>query len=419
MNKETVEQVVLESGLWDQGRKSTHGFILSPSVFEISQSQREKFETIGNALYHCLAGLSRIAVIAWNPWLGRNKTWGMISRALRIGIPKIYYDLQALKPNKVPSICKVDFMEATDGRLLIAEIDGHNPHGLGYSTLGARIRRVVAPQAQVFPGVATMLAEETKRIGNSNYELTLLYADQERFYLPEFKILQNELAKLGIKLTVIAESEFNLSEQIVKNQLFVYLPFLYHNTELNETLAKLYLQGEIDFLIPPKPFLGSKTILALLRNDEKNKELEAILHSQIPATMLELLRHYIPETYLIRKSPRTDWESFCQKNGGFVLKEAISYGMKGMVFSNEEKFPAILEKACSSYYRFILQREVINCSRSFQFFENDGTLQQDEWYMRITVHYSIRQVADITVTARRDKKVHGALDCLQLGTIIV
>ena len=41
-----------------------------------------------------------------------------------------------------------------------------------------------------------------------------------------------------------------------------------------------------------------------------------------------------------------------------------------------------------------------------------------EWFMRITVHFAQRQVADVIVTARQDKKVHGAKDCIQLGTII-
>ena len=93
--------------------------------------------------------------------------------------------------------------------------------------------------------------------------------------------------------------------------------------------------------------------------------------------------------------------------------------MKGTAFMDDAHFTVIMARACGSYYRFILQREVINRARNFQYFGNRGELQSGEWFVRVTVHYFARGIADIIVTARRDKKVHGALDCLQLGAIIV
>jgi hypothetical protein len=48
-----------------------------------------------------------------------------------------------------------------------------------------------------------------------------------------------------------------------------------------------------------------------------------------------------------------------------------------------------------------------------------GELGHGEWFVRVTVHYFVGGIADIIVTARRDKKVHGALDCLQLGLVVV
>lgn len=417
LTKEAIEQVVFESGLWRAGGgKATHGFILSPSVYEVSQEKREELEAIGAALYDCLAGLGRIAAIARNPQLGHGHTWGMIARVLRTGVPKIYHDIMVLNASSVPSICKVDIMESGEGNFRLAEIDGHNKHGLGYSTLTARIRRAIMPEAQTFPGVATILAKEMERRGESG-RLVLLYADQERFYLPEFRILQNELATLGINLVVIAENDASV-ESIAEWKLLVDFPFLYYNQELNSHLAGLYRNGEIDFLIPPKPFFGSKAVLALLRNDIANEELEAILKSQIRPASLELLRRYIPETYLVHKGAKEEyWRNRC--NGKrFLLKESISSGMKGIVFPNESHFNAIMKRACGSYYRFILQEEVTNRSRSFHYFTDEGYLQQGEWFVRVTVHYAARRVADIILTARRDKKVHGAIDCLMLGAVM-
>lgn len=418
MNNEKIEQVVLSSGLWDSGRKTTHGFILSPSVYEVGEQRRKEFEAIGIALYDCLGGIGRIIHIAGNPELTRNKIWRMLTRVSHTGIPAIYHDIQCLKPSRTPVICKVDFMEDAVGHLWIAEIDGHNKHGLGYSTLAARIRKIIT-KAPAFPGVAAGLAEAVKKRSSDNNELTLLYADQERFYLPEFRILQDELGKHKISMTVIAEKDCDLLAEHNQYKLLLDFPFLYQNSLLNQRIAGLYRDEKVDFLIPPKPFFSSKAILALLRNDEQDKELEAILRSQISFHSLDLLRCYIPETYLVNKRIESSyWEGLC--NGrNFVIKEAISSGMKGTVFPGDADFDTVFQKACSSYYHFILQQEISNRWQNFNYFSDEGKLLQDNWHMRITVHYTIRQVADIIVTARRDKKVHGALDCLQVGAVIV
>lgn len=423
---EQVRQIVLDSGLWNDGRISSHGFILSPSIYKIAPGKRAELEAIGIALRECLSGLGRIMSIACDPKLGRNRTWGMIARAFRTGIPAIYHDVLTLNPGNTPSICKVDVMESIEGSYQIAEIDGHNKHGLGYSVLAARIRKVIIPEAQTFPGVALALSEEIVRRGKS--DATLLYAEQERFYLPEFHILQNELSTLGVKLRVVAENDLSSDEVrllIDDNRgepvLFIDFPFLYYNRQLNTLLAEGYRKGEIDFLIPPKPFLGSKAILALLRNEAGDSELEAILKSQIRSSSLELFRRYIPETHLVSKlRGRTSeeyWRNLCSSKR-FVLKESISSGMKGTVFMEDPHFGVMMKRACDSYYRFILQKEVNNHPQIFQYFTDGGSLQQDEWFMRITVHYSLRQIADVIITARRDKKVHGALDCLQLGAVL-
>lgn len=427
-----IKQVIVDSGIWDQEKENKYGFVLSPSVYEVSEEKKSELEALSAALHDCMAGLGRIAAIAFNPTLTHSGTWRMIVKALHTGIPAIYHDIMLLNPSAVPSICKVDMMESEDGKYFIAEIDGHNKHGLGYSTLAARIRGVINPEAKTFPGVAALIAKEIKRRGEN--VIALIYSDQERFYLPEFRILKDELMRHDVGTIVAAESEVQVEGDmlIIKGipmnyRLFVDFPFLYFNRALNNFLAERYKAGEIDFLIPPKPFLGSKVVLALLRNDTNNPELEAILRSQIKSSSLELLRRYIPETYLVHRRGRHAktgeeyWRSFCD-NKKFVLKESISSGMKGTIFMddwNGSDFDLVMERACSSYFRFVMQKEVTNRPRRFEYFEDAGNIRQAEWFMRVTVHFAMRRVADIVVTARQDKRVHGALDCLQLGTIIV
>lgn len=43
---EQVRQAVRDSGLWDNGREASHGFVLSPSVYEVPQEKRDEIETL-------------------------------------------------------------------------------------------------------------------------------------------------------------------------------------------------------------------------------------------------------------------------------------------------------------------------------------------------------------------------------------
>lgn len=415
--REVIEQVVLESGLWDQGRRASHGFVLSPSVYEVSSAQQQDLDKMALALHECLAGVGRIATIAGNSQIGHTHTWQMIRRVLNTGVPKRYEQLMLHRPGRVPVVCKVDLMEDPDGHYWIAEIDGHNKHGLGYSTLAAQIRSVIAPDRQTYPGVAKTIAKDMKRRRKSR--LVLLYGDQERFYLPEFGVLQNELAGHGIELIVVSEIDFDHTTAAQECDLFVDLPFLFRRTELHDQLSQAYLANEIDFLIPPKPFLGSKGVLALLRNDGDDENLEAILRSQISTQSLEVMRQFIPPTFLVSKHrPRAHWNRTINGHP-FVLKEVVASGMKGTYFSDSPEFDPMLVRACGSYYRCVLQREVTNRSLPFESFDCHGQSVPGEWFMRVNVHFGVRCVADVVVTARQDREVHGAPDCLQLGSVLV
>ena len=127
----------------------------------------------------------------------------------------------------------------------------------------------------------------------------------------------------------------------------------------------------------------------------------------------ELVRRYIPTTYLVHKRETPDyWRARCEGKR-FVLKESISSG-KGTIFSDDPRFADAMSTACGSYYRYVLQEEVINRPRSFDHFGKDGSVHHGEWFMRVTVHYAARRVADIAVTARQDKgsTVHSTVSSL-------
>lgn len=413
--------VISDSGIWKGDRKESHAFLLSPSVYRITEARRQELSQLGLALYDCMSGLSHIAVIAYDQSLNYGGTWLLARKVFSTGVPKVYQSLQGMNVRHLPKLLKVDLMVDQNDDLKIAEMDGHNKHGVGYSTLARRLRTAQYPDAKALPGTVKVLADEVNRLGHR--EIRWFYADQERFYLPEFEIARQEFEKYGIGCRIISETE--VDESFIRDGLFLDLPFLYHRVDLYQTIVDAYKTGAVTFIIPPKPFLGAKGVLALLRNDGGDDHLEALLRSFIRKQSLDLVRRYIPETVLVGKQAEGfDAVKDRVSRKRYVLKESISSGMKGTVFSDSPDFDSVLAGASKSHMNWILQEEIQNQPQTFSWFENgDGNCPEhktsDDWFMRVTVQYVNRELADVTITARRDKSVHGAKDCLQLGTIVL
>jgi hypothetical protein len=413
--------VISESGIWSGSRKESHAFLLSPNVYQINEDQCRELSKLGFALYDCMMGLSHIAVIAYDRSLNYGGTWLLARKVFSTGVPKIYEELQGMNVRHIPKLLKVDLMLDQNGNFKIAEVDGHNKHGVGYSTLGLRLREALYPEAKVLPGVVKSLAEEIQHLSQS--EIKLFFADQERFYIPEFEVARQEFLKYRIDCKVVSEMEAD--EKFLQNGLFLDLPFLYHRIEHYQTIIRAYQSGDVSFIIPPKPFLGAKGILALLRNDGGDEQLEGLLRSFIRRQSLELVRCYIPETLLVGKQAE-GFDSIKDRvsRKKYVLKESISSGMKGTIFSDDPDFDNVLASASRSNMNWILQEEVVNKPQTFSWFDNVGGSNpelrtNDDWYMRVTTQYVNRKLADVIITARRNKAVHGAKDCLQLGAIVV
>ena len=415
-----LRSVVDESGLWRGDRAESHKILLSPSVYRITESQRCELAGLGVALRECLKGLSHIAVIVHNSEPNHRGTWLKIRRVFTTGVPSVYHEFQGMRIRDIPRLLKLDLMVDVNGQFKIAEIDGHNKHGIGYSTLGMKFRDALYPGSVTLPGVAKLIAEDAKLMKQK--EVKIFYADQERFYIPEFEIARNEISKHGVNCSLFSEMESRACSEILSG-FFLDLPFLYKKPEFYRIIGNSYRSGAVRFIIPPKPFLGAKGVLALLRNDDKDAKLEAILHSFIEAEFLELVRRFIPYTLLLGKeASRLNPVNVQMCNKRFILKESVSSGMKGIVFSTDGDYNKTLERACASKMNWILQEEIVNQPQQFSWFDGvNGTelRTSDDWFMRVTAHYVNGTLGDLIVTARRDKAVHGGKDCLQLGTIIV
>ncbi len=415
-----LQSVIDTSGIWRGERARTHKFLLSPSVYRITAAQRRELEGLGVALNECLRGLSHIAVVAHDQSANHRGMWMKIRRVFTTGVPSVYHEFHGMRIRDIPRLLKLDLMVDNEGRFRIAEIDGHNKHGVGYSTLAMRFRDALYPGSTTLPGVVKLIAEDAKRMKQE--VVKIFYADQERFYIPEFEIAQREIESHGVKCRLFSEME--ATSDMLQSGLFLDLPFLYKKPDLYRVIGPSYHPGVVRFVIPPKPFFGSKGALALLRNDEKDHKLESILHAFIDREFLELVRGFIPETVLVgRKAAGIDLVRKLVATKRYVLKESVSSGMKGTVFSTDSDFDATLVRASGSNMNWILQEEVVNQPQEFSWFGGDNgssELQTSaDWFMRVTAHYVNRDLADIIVTARRDKAVHGGKDCIQMGTVVV
>lgn len=411
-----ITEVVSQSGIWSEGRRESHSFLLSPSVYCLNEGQKLELEALGFALQKCLLGLSQIAIIACDPLLNYRGAWRTIRQVFSTGVPSRHKALQGLNVRDIPKLLKVDLMVDQEGNFKIAEIDGHNKHGIGYSTIAMRVRNVLCPDSRVLPGVVRSIIREMEAMGEK--KLKLFYGDHERFYLPEFLIAKQEFEKLGVECQVVGEMD--VDPEFLESGLFLDLPFLNQRVALCNLLSAAYRVGKARFIIPPKPFFGAKGVLALLRNDYRNEQMEAVLHAFIDKASLELVRRHIPETWLVGQETKVLGAREISPEKRYVLKESISSGMKGVFFSDESDFKRRLEIANEQNMNWILQEEVENLPQAFSWFEgNDSSPRTaDDWFMRVTAHYVARELADVVVTATQNRAVHGGKRCLQLGTVI-
>lgn len=413
--KAQMEKLLVESGLWAGEGKETYRFVLSPDVYELSSSQYRQLMELGPALHECLAGISRLAAIVNDQRLHpHTSAWQMVRDACTVQVPQLHRRLHSLQPGSTPFVTKIDLVEGEDGRLHLVEIDAMNRRALGYAHLFSQIRELAAPGAPALPGVVPLLSAELHR--RRVTKLTLLYAWKERFYLPYFHILRQALQVEGIELRVVSEhDEIPALVAAEDRTLLIDLPPFSENRGAEQAYVDLYAAGKISFLIPPKQALGSKAMLALLRNDQDNSEIEAILHGQIKmqSGALEIVRQAIPPTWFVTKDQPDLGDN------SWVLKEAISSGSHGVCFSDDPHFNELLAAGRQAKtQKYIIQREINGRKRQLHFFGDNGQVEVGDWYIRVIAHYIGKELADAFVTACPTKLVHGAKDGILMGTII-
>lgn len=422
---QTVRQAVESTGIWQGDQRYSHTFLLSPNAFELSAEQRRSLDRLAHDLQECLFGVSAIMGIAEQADLYPSTSgYTNLRRSLSLGTA---YQLPNNQPAKLPMLRKCDLVVGTDGQLWLAEIDATNPRSWGYSIVGRSIVQTLDPQAQLLPGVAPIIAKWLSRQGVG--AVTFLYGDTQRFYRPEFEIIASELDQLGIKMVVINESEVVVKDDCLLDgrsgevlpEWLVDMPAMNRNKPLIDWLRSQIDRQQAKFLIPPKYFLGSKALLAMLSNPLRDQQLEHLLLSQIRCDTLERVRRFIPPAIVVgNKLTDSQLANFTSYHPT-VLKAAVSSGMKGVVFSDEPGFAQALKVARNSKGSAILQH--VASGRVFYWDAHDPVaerkLEPAEWQLRLTAYLSYTAVEDIAVTACMDKAVHGGSKAILTGTKLV
>lgn len=409
-----LTQLVEREKIWVD---ENHRFRLTPDVFKVTSDQLDQLQILGKAIHDCLAGIGRIAVVAGDERLARVPALKRFNKTLWAGIPSNFKTFTALHPGAVPQTLKVDLLMTPEGTFKVGEIDAYNERSLGYCELCAMMRTVIAPCGNSLPGIANRLSEVIVKTSGKT-ELLLIYAEKERFYLPEFEILGRALARHGINLTIGCELDFQVERSNlllngvqVDPRLVVYYPFIHRNSSLEAWLKAATLDGTVKFLIPPTPFLGSKSVLAMLRNDIRDAQIEAILTTFIPEEALKTIRSFLPPTFMVREGDPLPSE------GRFILKRAVSSGAKGIFFPGDSDYGAALATARKGNSTYILQEEVETARIDVRYFE--GTcIKTEPSFLRVNAYYIGRELADMAVTATQEKLVHGGTKSSFMGVVV-
>jgi hypothetical protein len=320
----------------------------------------------------------------------------------------------------MPLLLKVDMMLDLQGNFWIAEVDATNPRSWGYSVLRHRIAKLIAPEDQQAQGVVPYLAAKLKTSGIS--ELTFLYSYDKRFYVPDFEILRAELAAHGIIMTVVSELDISIQRNgLIDTRtgqalpgMMVELPPLRRNGGATRWLSSAACDRRLRFLIPPKHYLSSKAMLAVLGNPCGDLAVEEALLSQIAGTDIALIRRFIPPTFTILQA------TSLPERTAHMLKSRFSSGAKGVWFPDDEAYASAVIAARERPHDFVFQHFVVQLPHTWPVYTPLGELaHSDGWRLRITGYASDCGMQDYGVTARQNTwRIHGQPDAIQTGTVI-
>lgn len=436
-----------EIGLWETGpEKGRFAFRLSPDVLELNFKQKAELEEINVLMFSpggFFDGANRLFDRTFDQRFISTNTGAKVLKTLRSGLPKAERELIKSNDKQMPVVCRLDlaFAPNQDSEFKILEVEGDKTHAFGLATIAELFARQITGDAtERPPGLVSAFRTFLKGAGATPEKpAVLIVGREEMFYETELKIFAQFCRKNLIPLVALGEREVQVSTSGIslndgsfpagKNSfttdLLINLPVLtpggYRGTDIDaDLLLRLFAEGKIRCLIPPKRFLGSKGLLALVSNGDNDLELEAVLQDCFDPDKLARLRELIPSTFVISKKSRARALNELDENpGAWVIKKSMSSGMRGVALPSGNRQRSMLGEAVEAPFNYVIQAKVAQETREFRFAEpNDlNAIKKARMFMRISPFCTPGGIATICVTGRETPDVHGATDSILISTV--
>jgi len=376
---------LLNIGLWDNEIDTKYGFNLSPYPFDIG-NYKTQFDEIGIEIINFIQELNNIKFDISNNLTKNDSRIYRILKKAKNGYPFIQNSL-------VPPIIKVDIIVDENDKLKIVEIDGYNPRGFSYAIILNKIHKIDNKKLEL-----TIVNEVKKRNTNT---LVWIYPSREKYYLRSMKIFSKILMnEYGIKVILV-----NADNDKIPEIDCCYLIAPWGLSKKNEVimrnkLIELYKLNSDKFIYPLQPWLNNKLLLAFPFLTEYK-----CLNNFIKET--KSIKKFLPFTTINPNDKELEFKNY-------ILKQGVSSGHKGVVFSNSKKFSEIKTKVQEQKnIDFIFQEEVNQKNIPLDYYQNETT-KKGTFYCRFIAHYNQNgQLLNVDLTGRNEPLVYGSTDSIQ------
>lgn len=380
---------LLNIGLWDNEIDTKYGFNLSPYPFDIG-NYKTQFDEIGIEIVNFIQELNNIK---FDPLNNLSKKESKIYRILK----KAKNGYPFVQNNLVPPIIKVDIIVDENDNLQIVEIDGYNPRGFSYAIILNKIHEIKNNKIEL-----TLVNEVKKRNTNT---LVWLYPSRERYYLRSMEIFSKILKKEYNINVILVNADIDKIPEI--DCCYLIAPWGLSKTNevrMRDKVIELYELNPDKFIYPLQPWLNNKLLLAFPFLTEYK-----CLNKFIRET--EGIKKFLPFTTINPSDKKLESKTY-------ILKQGVSSGHKGVIFSNSKKFSEIKRKVQEqNNIDFIFQEEIKQKNVPLDYYQN-GTTEKGTFYCRFIAHYNQNgKLLNVDLTARNEPLVYGSTDSIQTTCI--
>lgn len=348
-------------------------FSLSDELFVIQPVDLQKIVDLGFVISRFMSAMQAIVNTAVNPHLN---SWKLVRDILLIELNPEHKKLLGMHLQRNSLLTRIDLMVDESGELKIAEIDPTNKHGIGFALL-CRNESGCGERQKILSLFGDLLD------GYKNFSIIISRKDE--FFQKEQAYFARKLGEyIGKSVDIFLEGD---KQEIMRHIDDAYCCFLdcpvVSDGDLNQKLTSVFEKTPKRFLVPPKPWMGNKALMAFLHEPALLKILNAFMSEKDIA----LLQKHVPPTFITK--PQSD---------SFVVKKVLSSGAKGVFFNGNAPDRHVV------YQQYVSQRKFL--------------LEEKEQYVRLAAHFVGVRLAELTVTSSAQIPVHGNSESVNYHVVL-